>query len=131
MSNSAPLRVMIVDDSKTIRKTGEEFLTQAGCLVMLAEDGFDCIAKVRDFEPDFFFIDVMMPRLDGYQATQVVRSHERYRTTPIVFLSSKDGIFDKAIGMAAGATEYLSKPFKREDLISAIEKLVPKFRSAG
>lgn len=127
MSNEDQLRVMIVDDSQTIRNAGENYLTAAGCAVHLAEDGFDCIARVKDFDPQFFFIDVMMPRLDGYQATQLIRNHERYRDTPIVFLSSKDGLFDKAKGEAAGATEYLTKPFKREDLVEAVKRLVPGF----
>ncbi|MGP0171020.1 response regulator [Pseudomonas sp. NCHU5208] len=127
MSNEDQLRVMIVDDSQTIRNAGENYLTAAGCTVHLAEDGFDCIARVKDFDPQFFFIDVMMPRLDGYQATQLIRNHERYRDTPIVFLSSKDGLFDKAKGEAAGATEYLTKPFKREDLVDAVKRLVPGF----
>ena len=131
MANASPLRVMIVDDSQTIRNAGEKYLIEAGCAVQLAEDGFDCIAKVKDFDPEFFFIDVMMPRLDGYQATQLIRNHERYRDTPIVFLSSKDGLFDKAKGEAAGATEYLTKPFKREDLVEAVQRLVPGFSPAA
>ena len=130
MSNPSPLRVMIVDDSQTIRNAGESYLVAAGCSVELAEDGFDCIAKIKDFDPNFIFVDVMMPRLDGYQAAQLIRNHERYRDIPIVFLSSKDGLFDKAKGEAAGATEYLTKPFKREDLIDAVERLVPGYIKA-
>ncbi|MBM5458890.1 response regulator [Pseudomonas sp. P66] len=125
-----PLRVMIVDDSRTIRKAGEEFLISAGCVVVLAEDGFDCLTKIMDFEPDFIFVDVMMPRLDGYAVTQVIRSHAQLKSSPVVMLSSKDGVFDKAKGMAAGATDYLSKPFKREDLIAAITKYAPGFKPA-
>ncbi|SBW84315.1 pilus response regulator PilG [Pseudomonas veronii 1YdBTEX2] len=126
MSDS-PLRVMIVDDSRTIRKAGEDILTSAGCVVMLAEDGFDCLTKIKDFAPDFIFVDVMMPRVDGYMVTQVIRSHVDLKSKPVVMLSSKDGVFDKAKGMAAGATDYLSKPFKHEDLIAAVTKHVPAF----
>ncbi|MCU9528488.1 response regulator [Pseudomonas mosselii] len=122
-----PLRVMIVDDSRTIRKAGEDYLTSAGCEVVLAEDGFDCLTKIKDFEPDFIFVDVMMPRLDGYAVTEVIRSHAELQKCPVVMLSSKDGVFDKAKGMAAGATDYLSKPFKSEDLIASITKHHPGF----
>lgn len=123
----SPLRVMIVDDSPSIRKAGEKILVAAGCLVMLAEDGFDCASKIKDFDPQLLFIDVLMPRLDGYQVTQLIRRHNEMKTTPVVMLSSKDGLFDKAKGMAAGATDYLTKPFNREDLINAIVKHVPGF----
>lgn len=123
----SPLRVMIVDDSPSIRKAGEKILVAAGCLVMLAEDGFDCAAKIKDFDPQLLFIDVLMPRLDGYQVTQLIRRHNEMKSTPVVMLSSKDGLFDKAKGMAAGATDYLTKPFNRDDLINAIVKHVPGF----
>lgn len=123
----SPLRVMIVDDSPSIRKAGEKILVAAGCLVMLAEDGFDCASKIKDFDPQLLFIDVLMPRLDGYQVTQLIRRHNEMKSTPVVMLSSKDGLFDKAKGMAAGATDYLTKPFNREDLINAIVKHVPGF----
>ncbi len=131
MSQQPPLRVMIVDDSKTIRKSGEDILTKAGCEVCLAEDGFDCLAKIRDFAPNFFFIDVMMPRLDGYQLIHIVRTHEDMRNVPVVMLTSKTGIFDKAKGMTAGASDYLTKPFERPDLIEAIQKLIPGFVPAA
>lgn len=130
MPDSTPLRVMLVDDSKTIRKSGEAMLTSAGCLVMHADDGFDCMAKAKDFDPQFFFIDVMMPRLDGYKVSQVIRNHPNFKNTPIVMLSSKDGLFDKAKGIAAGATDYLTKPFSREDLLESLAKHVPDFKSA-
>lgn len=123
----SPLRVMIVDDSPSIRKAGEKILVAAGCLVMLAEDGFDCASKIKDFDPQLLFIDVLMPRLDGYQVTQLIRRHNEMKSSPVVMLSSKDGLFDKAKGMAAGATDYLTKPFNREDLINAIVKHVPGF----
>lgn len=125
-----PLRVMIVDDSRTIRKAGEDILSAAGCEVALAEDGFDCLAKIKDFAPDFIFVDVMMPRVDGYTVTQVIRAHPELNASPVVMLSSRDGVFDKAKGMSAGATDYLSKPFNREDLIAAVTKHIPGFKPA-
>ncbi|MDF9779130.1 response regulator [Pseudomonas baetica] len=128
MPDSTPLRVMLVDDSKTIRKSGEAMLTAAGCVVMGADDGFDCMAKAKDFDPQFFFIDVMMPRLDGYKVSQVIRNHADLKNVPIVMLSSKDGIFDKAKGMQAGATDYLTKPFNKDDLLNALIKHVPGFK---
>lgn len=130
MPDSTPIRVMLVDDSKTIRKTGEAMLTSAGCEVMHADDGFDCMAKAKDFDPQFFFIDVMMPRIDGYKLSQVIRNHANFKNTPIVMLSSKDGLFDKAKGMQAGATDYLTKPFSKDDLIASLEKHAPGFKAA-
>ncbi|WP_409287029.1 response regulator [Pseudomonas guariconensis] len=124
------LRVMIVDDSPTIRKTGEKILLEAGCEVMLAEDGFDCITKIKDFNPGLLFVDVMMPKLDGYKVTELIRAHPELKSSPVIMLSSKDGLFDKAKGMAAGATDYLAKPFDREDLIEAIRKHVPSFTNS-
>lgn len=124
------LRVMIVDDSPTIRKTGEKILLEAGCEVMLAEDGFDCITKIKDFDPGLLFVDVMMPKLDGYKVTELIRAHPELKSCPVIMLSSKDGLFDKAKGMAAGATDYLAKPFDREDLIEAIRKHVPSFTNS-
>lgn len=126
---SDPLRVMIVDDSPTIRKSGEQFLSSAGCKVMLADDGFDCLAKLKDFAPQLIFVDVMMPRLDGYQVTQVIRANPLLKDCPVVMLSSKDGLFDKVRGLAAGATDYLSKPFTKDDLINAISQHVPGFQA--
>lgn len=131
MSEQPPLRVMIVDDSKTIRKSGQDILTKAGCVVALADDGFDCVAKIRDFAPDFIFIDVMMPRLDGYQVCNLVRGQEDMHKVPVVMLSSRDGIFDKAKGMSAGASDYLTKPFESQDLIESILKHVPGFSPAS
>ncbi|WP_370601814.1 PleD family two-component system response regulator [Pseudomonas nitroreducens] len=129
MSNS-PLRVMLVDDSRTIRKTGEVMLQKAGCEVLCAVDGFECLARALDFKPDLFFIDVLMPRLNGYQTSQLIRSRDAFKAVPIVMLSSKDGLFDIALGKKNGATDYITKPFNQEDLVGAVTKHCPNFTPA-
>ena len=124
MSEDLPLsgvKVLLIDDSNTIRRSGEIFLSQAGCQVILAEDGFDGLAKVVDNQPDVIFVDVMMPRLDGYQTCSLLRQNETWRKVPFVMLSSKDGLFDRARGAMAGSTEYLTKPFTRESLLQAVD----------
>jgi len=120
--NSAGGRVMVVDDSNTIRRSAEIFLRRAGHEVFLAEDGFDALAKVNDLLPDLIFCDVLMPRLDGYQTCAIIKRNQRFASVPIVMLSSKDGVFDKARGHIAGADHYITKPFTREQLLQAVEK---------
>jgi twitching motility two-component system response regulator PilG len=115
-----PVRVLIVDDSNTVRRSAELFLSQAGCEVFLAEDGFDALAKVSDHEPQVVFLDVMMPRLDGYQACSLIKRHPKYAATPVIMLSSKDGLFDRARGRLAGSDLYITKPFSREVLVKAV-----------
>lgn len=122
MESRPALRVMLVDDSMTIRKVGTEILEDFGCEVMSCTDGFTCIANAITFNPDIFMIDIMMPRLDGYQTVSLIRHKERFQKTPIFMLSSKDGIFNKAHGKAAGASEYITKPFTKEELRRAIMK---------
>lgn len=113
-------RVMVVDDSNTIRKSAEVFLRQAGCQVSLAECGYEALALVEDVKPQLIFLDIIMPRLDGYQTCQLLKSNAEYRSIPIVMLSSKDGLFDQARGQLAGANEYMTKPFARDELLEVV-----------
>jgi twitching motility two-component system response regulator PilG len=119
-NNIAGLKVMVIDDSNTIRRSAEIFLVQAGCTVILAEDGFDALAKISDHQPDVIFVDIMMPRLDGYQTCTLIKKNPKYAATPVIMLSSKDGVFDRARGQIAGSDEYLTKPFTRESLVEAV-----------
>lgn len=114
------LKVMVIDDSNTIRRSAEIFLSQAGCKVILAEDGFDALAKVSDYDPDIVFCDVLMPRLDGYQTCALIKKSPRYHEIPVVMLSSKDGLFDRARGRMAGCEEYLTKPFTKDSLLKCV-----------
>ena len=118
------LKVMVIDDSKTIRRTAETLLQKAGCTVVTATDGFDALAKVADSNPDIIFVDIMMPRLDGYQTCALIKNNSAFKSTPVIMLSSKDGLFDKAKGRIVGADEYLTKPFSKEELFSAIRLYV-------
>jgi twitching motility two-component system response regulator PilG len=120
MSNLAGVKVMVIDDSNTIRRSAEIFLGQAGCEVILAEDGFDALAKITDHHPSVIFVDVMMPRLDGYQTCSLIKKNPRFKATPVVMLSSKDGLFDRARGRMVGSDEYLTKPFTKESLLAAV-----------
>ena len=123
----APKRVLVIDDSNTIRRSAEIFLKQGGHEVMLAEDGFDALAKVNDAQPDLIFCDILMPRLDGYQTCANIKRNEKFSSTPIVMLSSKDGVFDKARGRMVGSQDYLTKPFTKDQLLQAVEQ----FGAAG
>lgn len=115
------LKVMVIDDSKTIRRTAETLLTKAGCEVVTATDGFDALAKIADTRPDIIFVDIMMPRLDGYQTCALIKNNSEFKVTPVIMLSSKDGLFDKAKGRIVGSDQYLTKPFSKTELLSAIE----------
>ena len=114
-------RVMVIDDSNTIRRSAEIFLLQAGCQVILAEDGFDALAKIADHQPQLIFVDIMMPRLDGYQTCALIKKNDKFRQTPVVMLSSKDGLFDRARGRMVGSDQYLTKPFTKDSLLKAVE----------
>lgn len=114
------VKVLIIDDSNTIRRSAEMFLSQAGYEVILAEDGFDALSKISDHHPRIIFVDVMMPRLDGYQTCALIKQNPHYRDTPVIMLSSKDGLFDRARGRLAGSDRYLTKPFNKEGLVSAV-----------
>ena len=111
---------MVIDDSNTIRRSAEIFLSQMGCQVILAEDGFDALAKISDHQPDIIFCDILMPRLDGYQTCALIKKNAHFADTPVVMLSSKDGLFDRARGRMVGSDQYLTKPFTREALIKAV-----------
>jgi twitching motility two-component system response regulator PilG len=115
------LKVMVVDDSKTIRRTAETLLKKEGCQVFTSEDGFDALAKIAATRPDIIFVDIMMPRLDGYQTCAFIKNNSEFKATPVVMLSSKDGLFDKAKGRIVGSDNYLTKPFSRNELLGAIE----------
>ncbi|MEW5942945.1 MAG: response regulator [Pseudomonadota bacterium] len=113
---------MVIDDSNTIRRSAEIFLVKAGCEVILAEDGFDAMAKIADHQPDVIFVDIMMPRLDGYQTTMLIKKNPKFKNIPVIMLSSKDGLFDRARGRMVGSDEYLTKPFTKESLLQGIRK---------
>lgn len=113
-------KVMVIDDSKTIRRSAETLLKKVGCDVVTATDGFEALAKITEHHPDIIFVDIMMPRLDGYQTCALIKNNQTFKTTPVIMLSSKDSIFDRARGRIVGSEEYLTKPFSKEDLIGAI-----------
>ena len=123
------LRVMVVDDSKTIRRTAETLLVKEGCSVETAVDGFEALAMIADQQPHIIFVDIMMPRLDGYQTCALIKNNQQFKNTPVIMLSSKDGLFDKARGRVVGAEQYLTKPFTRDELLSAIRQFVPQLKA--
>ena len=127
MNPTPTFKVLVVDDSNTIRRSAEIFLKQGGHEVLLAEDGFDALAKINDYLPDIVFCDILMPRLDGYQTCAIIKRNEKFSSTPIVMLSSKDGVFDKARGRMVGSQDYLTKPFTKDQLLQAVEQ----FGAAG
>ena len=114
------LRVMVIDDSKTIRRTAETLLAREGCDVVTATDGFEALSKIADHDPQIIFVDIMMPRLDGYQTCALIKKNAKFRTTPVIMLSSKDGLFDRARGRMVGSDQYLTKPFTKESLLKAV-----------
>jgi twitching motility two-component system response regulator PilG len=116
------LKVLVVDDSNTIRRSAEIFLKQGGHEVLLAEDGFDALAKINDYQPDLVFCDILMPRLDGYQTCAIIKGNAGFASIPVVMLSSKDGVFDKARGRMVGSQEYLTKPFTKDQLLQAVQQ---------
>jgi len=120
---SSGLKVLVVDDSNTIRRSAEIFLKQGGHEVLLAEDGFDALSKVNDYEPNLIFCDILMPRLDGYQTCAIIKRNEKFSGVPIVMLSSKDGVFDKARGRMVGSQDYLTKPFTKDQLLQTVREL--------
>jgi len=123
------VKVMVIDDSNTIRRSAEIFLKASGCQVILAEDGFDALAKISNENPDLIFVDIMMPRLDGYQTCSLIKRNARYKTTPVIMLSSKDGLFDRARGRMVGSDQYLTKPFTQDTLIEAVQIYAAKAKS--
>ena len=122
--NLSGLRVMVIDDSKTIRRTAETLLKKEGCEVVTATDGFEALAKIADHQPQVIFVDIMMPRLDGYQTCALIKNNQLFKGTPVIMLSSKDGVFDRARGRLAGSDRYLTKPFTKEGLIQAVQETI-------
>jgi twitching motility two-component system response regulator PilG len=118
------VKVLVIDDSKTIRRSAENLLTKEGCDVITATDGFDALAKIADSRPEIIFVDIMMPRLDGYQTCALIKHNAEFKSTPVVMLSSKDGLFDKAKGRIVGSDQYITKPFSKEELLGTIRTLV-------
>ncbi|MEE8308491.1 MAG: twitching motility response regulator PilG [Gammaproteobacteria bacterium] len=118
------LKVLVIDDSKTIRRTAETLLTKEGCDVYTAVDGFDALAKISDHHPDVIFVDIMMPRLDGYQTCSLIKHNKVFKETPVIMLSSKDGLFDRARGRLVGSEQYLTKPFTKDELLGAIRNQI-------
>ena len=129
MSNSASrslngLKILVIDDSKTIRRTAETLLTKEGCQVFTAIDGFDALSKIADHQPDLIFVDIMMPRLDGYETCSLIKHNKMFKETPVIMLSSKDGLFDRARGRIVGSEQYLTKPFTKDELLGAISNQI-------
>jgi len=120
------LKVLVIDDSKTIRKTAETLLKKEGCEVLTAVDGFEALSKIADHRPDIIFVDIMMPRLDGYQTCALIKHNAVFKSTPVIMLSSKDGLFDRARGRIVGSEQYLTKPFTKDELLGAIHNHVKK-----
>ena len=118
------LKILVIDDSKTIRRTAETLLAKEGCEVFTAVDGFDALSKIADHHPDIIFVDIMMPRLDGYQTCSLIKHNQVFKDTPVVMLSSKDGLFDRARGRLVGSEQYLTKPFTKDELLGAIQSHV-------
>ncbi len=123
-NNLSGLKVMVIDDSKTIRRTAETLLKKEGCDVVTAGDGFEALSKIADQRPDIIFVDIMMPRLDGYQTCTLIKNNKAFKQTPVIMLSSKDGLFDRARGRIVGSDQYLTKPFTKDELLSAIRRCV-------
>ena len=121
-ADSTAVKVLVIDDSNTIRRSAEIFLKQGGYEVLLAEDGFDALSKVNDHAPDLIFCDILMPRLDGYQTCAIIKRNARFASVPIIMLSSKDGLFDKARGRMVGSEDYLTKPFTKDQLLTAVQQ---------
>jgi twitching motility two-component system response regulator PilG len=122
VSTTPALKVLVIDDSNTIRRSAEIFLKQGGHEVLLADDGFDALSKINDYQPDLVFCDILMPRLDGYQTCAIIKRNTRFSNIPVVMLSSKDGVFDKARGRMVGSQEYLTKPFTKDQLLQAVQQ---------
>lgn len=121
----AGLRVMVIDDSKTIRRTAETLLRKEGCEVTTADDGFQALGRIAEVQPHLILVDIMMPRLDGYQTCALIKTNQTFKNTPVIMLSAKDGLFDKARGRIVGSEEYLTKPFTRDELLAAVRRHLP------
>lgn len=124
------LKIMLIDDSRTIRRSAETMLSREGCEVITANDGFEALSLIHKHEPDLVFVDIMMPRLDGYQTCAIIKNNARFRNVPVVMLTSKDGLFDKARGRIVGSDHYLTKPFTRDELLAAVREQVSRTEAA-
>ncbi|MGB5625029.1 MAG: twitching motility response regulator PilG [Woeseiaceae bacterium] len=124
MRSLSGLKILVVDDSKTIRRTAETLLSKEGCQVFTAIDGFDALSKIADHQPDLIFVDIMMPRLDGYETCSLIKHNKVFKETPVIMLSSKDGLFDRARGRIVGSEQYLTKPFTKDELLGAISNQI-------
>jgi twitching motility two-component system response regulator PilG len=124
------LKVMVIDDSRTIRKSAETMLSREGCEVITADDGFEALSLIHKHQPDLVFVDIMMPRLDGYQTCAIIKNNHQFRDTPVIMLTSKDGLFDKARGRIVGSDHYLTKPFTKDELLSAVREKAPGKQAA-
>ena len=118
------LKILVIDDSKTIRRTAETLLSKEGCQVFTAIDGFDALSKIADHQPALIFVDIMMPRLDGYETCSLIKHNKTFKATPVIMLSSKDGLFDRARGRIVGSEQYLTKPFTKDELLGAISNQI-------
>jgi len=118
------LKILVIDDSKTIRRTAETLLTKEGCQVFTAIDGFDALSKIADHQPDLIFVDIMMPRLDGYETCSLIKHNKMFKEAPVIMLSSKDGLFDRARGRIVGSEQYLTKPFTKDELLGAVSNQI-------
>ncbi|MBY6204757.1 response regulator [Halomonas denitrificans] len=119
------LKIMVIDDSRTIRKSAETMLSREGCEVITADDGFEALSLINKHNPDLIFVDIMMPRLDGYQTCAIIKNNSKFRDTPVIMLTSKDGLFDKARGRIVGSDHYLTKPFTKDELLTAVREKAP------
>lgn len=129
LNEFAGVKIMVIDDSKTIRRTAETLLKKTGCEVITAEDGFEALAKIVEQKPNLIFVDIMMPRLDGYQTCSLIKNNPMFKATPVIMLSSKDGLFDRAKGRIVGSEQYLTKPFTKEELLATVRQFVGKQRA--
>ena len=118
------LKILVIDDSKTIRRTAETLLSKEGCQVFTAIDGFDALSKIADHQPDLIFVDIMMPRLDGYETCSLIKHNKMFKETPVIMLSSKEGLFDRARGRIVGSEQYLTKPFTKDELLGAVSNQI-------
>ncbi len=124
------LKIMVIDDSRTIRKSAETMLSREGCEVITADDGFEALSLINKHHPDLIFVDIMMPRLDGYQTCAIIKNNAKFRDTPVIMLTSKDGLFDKARGRIVGSDHYLTKPFTKDELLAAVREKAPNKQAA-
>ena len=125
-TNQNSTKVMVIDDSQTIRRTAETLLAREGYAVITASDGYEALGKIVDHQPSLIFIDIMMPRLDGYQVCSLIKGNPKFSGTPVVMLSSKDGVFDRARGRIVGSDKYLTKPFTKDEILTAVKTYLKK-----